>query len=188
MKKLLLIAACVVGMGMFYIARADFIITAPDPQNANNGDPLWIATGTQTSQAAIETFIRDTYGVGVLYKYDFPGEDPAKESGSFAASYETTYGDPNLQDEDFTITYQAGAPVIGDPVYLLVKDGNAVPAWYFYDVSAWNGIDLLKGQGFWPNQGGISHVSLYGVPDGGVTAFMLGLGVLGVGYMARRKS
>jgi len=86
---------------------------------------------------------------------------------------------------------------------LVVKDGNNEPYWYIFDLRqlnlsgfdpfySWNGTDTIMLDGFWDGSapGAISHVEIVGVavPDGGLTAAMLGLGVLGVGYMARRKS
>jgi hypothetical protein len=81
----------------------------------------------------------------------------------------------------------------------LVKDGKlGDPAWFLFDLTAlgWNGTETLEFTGFWDGaKGAISHVTLYGrrqpgngVPDGGVTAALLGLGVLGLGFLARRKA
>ena len=77
--------------------------------------------------------------------------------------------------------------------YLLVKDGNSFPAWYLFDLAdlGWTGpgeeINLI---GFWGDKGAISHVSSFGTftssPDGGTTLSLLGLGMLGLGYLKRR--
>jgi hypothetical protein len=180
MKRLVSLCAVFLVGSLAYNAQA-LLITA--------GTTSALATGNQTSQSQIEAYIQSNYGpLNLLYVQNKGG----LEGGSFAGSYTTTFGDPLLTDEDFTITYNGGPSINSNPVYLLVKDGNAVPAWYFYDISGWNGTEVIQGQNFWPNKGGISHVSIYGnhspVPDGGMTAAMLGLGLLGVGFLGRRKA
>jgi len=163
-----------------YNARALLITAGTTPA---------LATGNETSQAVIEGIIQGSYGpLNLLYIQNTPGS----EGGPFAGSYTTTLGDPLLTDEDFTITYAGGPWINSNPVYLLVKDGKQEPAWYFYNISGWNGTDVIQGENFWPGKGGISHVSIYGnqtaVPNGGMTAAMLGLGLLGVGFLGRRKA
>jgi hypothetical protein len=150
--------------------------------------------GNETSTSVIVAFIQASpYSVGPeLYKKDVNSED-----GDFKNSYNTSFGSGSLLDENFTITYGGSGPVINyNHKYLLVKDGNATPVWYLYDISAWNGTDVLQGENFWNGPGGsISHVSIYGyngdvpredVPDGGSTMALFGLGLVGVDYLRRR--
>lgn len=145
-----------------------------------------IESGDQTSNAAILTYLAGLgYDLNSLYKDNVGGV----EEGPFAGSYETTYNPP-ADPEDFLITY-VGGPIIGPPAYLLVKDGSQSPAWYFFDLTAlgWNGTDDIEGLGFWPNQGAISHVEIFGtpttVPDGGSMAMLLGLALMGLAGVRR---
>lgn len=180
MKKLQLALTALTCASITFKAHALLITAGTTPA---------LLTGNDTSQAAIEGIIQGAYGpLSLLYIQNTPGS----EGGTFAGSYTTTLGDPLLSDEDFTIAYDGAPKINSNPVYLLVKDGNQDPAWYLYNISGWNGTDVIQGQNFWPNQGSISHVSIYGnqvsVPDGGMTAALLGLGMLGLGFLTRRKA
>jgi hypothetical protein len=95
----------------------------------------------------------------LLYKADAAS---GGEEGSLAGSYATVYN-----GTDATFTYTGGLSANCPACYLAVKDGNANPDYYFYDLANWNGTDAILLTGFWPNQGGFSHISIWGDPDGG---------------------
>jgi hypothetical protein len=120
----------------------------------------------------------------------------AGDTGTLAGSYTTTFI-PLVEPSGANIVYD-GAP---DPFlttpgkYLFVKDGNQTPAWYLFDISGWNGIETLALSGFWPDQGAISHIAIYGglrappgppVPDSGATVALLGLALTAIA-LGRRK-
>ena len=72
--------------------------------------------------------------------------------------------------------------------YLLAKYGTRAEVWYIGGLTGSQTIPLTGSNG-----NGTSHYSLYNltttqVPDGGVTAGLLGLAMLGVGYLRRRIS
>ena len=79
--------------------------------------------------------------------------------------------------------------------YLVAKYGNVSHVWYVVGLGT---VDVpLSGFGGFNKQGdpqtnGQSHYSLYNpgekVPDGGATAGLLGLAMLGLGYLRRRIS
>lgn len=158
------------------------------------GSANQIGTGTETGVPQILAEIQANLGINLtgkdLYKQN---EGEATDSGAFSGSYSTSITDGASA---FSITYGSGAAISANPVYLLVKDGNHNPAWYLYDITGWNGTDVIQGSGFWPNGGAISHVAIYGtpgtppnnVPDGGLTLVLLGASVAGLGMLRRKLS
>ena len=121
-----------------------------------------------------------------LYKQNV-GE--AFDSGSFASSYNTTFNSTPTDPADALIEYVSGASIICPDCFLLIKDGNQSPAQYVFDIGTWDGLGDLAMTGFWPNQGAISHVSIYGatasVPEPGMIG-LLAIGIIGV-VVARRR-
>ena len=148
-----------------------------------------VMQGDNNSQAEINALITPFIGeTSFLYK----GTPNGAEEGLYRNSYSMSWNLSGLQPESFAVRYDGGYRFI--PTFLLVKDGNASPNWYLYNVMNWNWT--IYGQGFFPNQGGISHVSVWGirqceypredVPDGGATAVLLGLSCAGLAMVKRR--
>jgi hypothetical protein len=171
-------------------------ITGPSPSdNIASGTPDPIAWGPAAGTSIIEAYIRANYGVGdLLYKSESGAASGlGVDEGTFAGSYKTTFSNTATDPSDALIKYVSGTVITGNPIYLLVKDGDSNPGWYLYSLN-WNGTEDIILDDFWvnPEQGGISQISLYGsgrtnVPDGGTTAALLGLGVIGLAAV-RRKS
>lgn len=159
-------------------------------------------TSNETSAAQEEGLVEGFFGTGdvdLLYRGNVGGAD----AGSFAASYTTVFANTPTDPQEATITYD-GLPdpsidcaAIGG-CFLVVKDGNQIPAMYFFDISLWDGTETIQLNGFWPNQGAISHVSIWGGEgdgDGGgdtvvpepASLLLLGMGALVAGRRARRR-
>ena len=49
--------------------------------------------------------------------------------------------------------------------FLAVKDGNAIPQLYVFDISTWDGKMDLDLNDFWPDMGAISHVAIWNGPN-----------------------
>lgn len=152
---------------------------------AQCGTTLSCETGTETSNSAILATIESLHpGITEVYKQNVGGG----ESGSFADNYSTAFFNTPSDPEDALITWDGPAAISCPNCYLLAKDGNQDPAWYLIDISGWDGMEDLDLQNFWPQQGAISHVSLFVQPIPIPAAFWLfGCGLLSLVGVARRK-
>ncbi len=142
------------------------------------------------SGASLRAILDGCFGVdapalSLLYKSDVGGGD----SGTFASSYDTTFTNAALDPQNAFIRYIAG-PYIGCiECYLVVKDGKHSPAQYLFDISTWNGTDNIDLTGFWPAQGAISNVAIWGdaksVPEP-ATLLLTGIG-FAIAAVRRRR-
>jgi len=185
MKKLVyasLLIGCLLAVG--FQAQA-LPITPDDAWQTGLGQE-----GNQNSQSVIDGIVAGYIGSAVgLYKDDVG----VGESGTLAGSYQTVFSNSATDPADALISY-TGGPIVDNPAYLLVKDGNHEPWWYLYDLAdlGWDGMEDLGLSGFWPNGGAISHVTLYGtsgtnpVPEPG-TLLLLGCGLLGLALYGRSR-
>ena len=159
-------------------------------------------TGTNNSNLS-PSEIGTAHSLGtlfLLYKAEVGGSD----SGTFANSYNTAFLDTPTDPSGASITY-VGMPALvpsSYPLYLYVKDGNQNPAYYVFDISAWNGIETITLSNFWPNQGAISNLQILGgnttgeipprdlpgpsVPDGGSTVALLGVALAAVALLRKK--
>lgn len=224
MKKLLLIAACVVGMGMSQVARGDLIlsfsrITASGGYDVSGQlsvevsyDNDWFyflfkntgKTGSTINEIyfddgllppAVFDAARSSLGVSFTENDVRPGDLPSGNNVDFVAnkflSSEPVTNVANGVDpgEYAMIKFARGEGTFADWSALVTalttevtETGEDYP-----QPSLWIGMHVTRIDGA-DATGKYSDAYVHGVPDGGLTAAMLGLGVLGVGYMARRKS
>jgi hypothetical protein len=152
---------------------------------------VYLINPNSNPDAADLSAITGTTVTGPSYKDNDPG---GSESGSFAGSYTTTFfpaGDP----EGATISYDSPGSVLTGANWLTVKDGNADPSIYLFDISGWDGMSDIIMQNFWVGEGqlgrgAISNVGIWGgngtsLPEPS-SLMILGIGLLALGVTRRR--
>lgn len=206
-NALKVLTAVAVTMGAVTQAHAGPITVTPTTTVC--GSPTCVvASGNESGQNDINAKIATALGITVpqvvgLLKYSDGPADP--EQGVAASWYTTTFNNADLADSDARITWDGPGYINSNPVYALIKDGNATPNWFFFNISGWNGKDNIEFAGFFneTNKKGetqykaVSHVSLYGnsttpgdtpVPDGGSMAMLLGMSLMGIAAARRMLS
>jgi hypothetical protein len=162
--------------------QAQALTISPSTVDCPSLEPACLlATGNETSQAQIDVALALLGVTNEVYKQNVGGS----EEGDAADWYTTTFSNANA---DALIEWD-GPGFLTAPIHLLVKDGNQTPAWYLFAISIWDGKSDIVLQNFWPGNGEISHISLYGgttsVPDGGSVAMLLGMALMGLAGFRR---
>jgi hypothetical protein len=167
-------------------------------------DTLGVTSGNLGSSNCEPDCVYDAFGLTnppaagdelVLY-YKSNVEPLGDEEGIFATSYMTTYDNEPDDPADALIEYVGGASIECPECYLVIKDGNQNPSYYFYNLSAWDGLEDIQLTGFWPDQGAISHISIWGREGGGggeeipepATLALLGLALVSAAAVRRRRN
>lgn len=196
--KNLALAGAMLSAGVFGVATSAHALNLT-PFAAPDYSTTWASTDLNNLQQATVEGIVGVSPLALAYKQDQGGA----ESGDAAAYYTTTFTYESMGDAtSATITWDGGLFISCGNCFLIVKDGkhdaDNPPPWpqYIYDISGWNGQEIITLSGFWPGPGAISNVAIWNdayngggatlVPEADTYAMLLaGLGL--VGFAARRK-
>jgi hypothetical protein len=149
------------------------------------------ASGNQTGGPQVLAAAATACGCTLTQQYK--QDAGSGETGSLANSYNATIT-PAGDADSFQITYTGGSSV-GPTAWLIVKGGNS-PGWYLFNLNdlGWNGTDTINGSGFWPQQGSVGFVELFGNTSPPPTPLpapspllLLGSGMLGMGIVRRKR-
>lgn len=180
-----IVASLAVGLGFAAApAQATIII---DPADAIGT----IAQNSNCDAACLSALLGFT--VTEFYKANAGGP----EEKPLANSYTTVFGAGN---ETATISWDGPLKFDCGICILLVKDGNNTPNQIYFNLGTgtngynWDGMEdiFVSNPLIWPNQGSISHVSIFAVdepvrnvPEPGALS-LIGLGLLGLAGLGRR--
>jgi hypothetical protein len=190
MKKTLLTAmACILALGLS--ASTASALAIGDANYLGYADP-----GSPADATSEVHYIDFLLGMALGDTETEDTSPPPGEVRTYVRSNTACVGcpEPTTANDDSGNAPSGSVDVTGW-TYLVAKYGNVSHVWYVGDLDGFQDVPLEGFGGFNkqgdPQTNGQSHYSLYNpetVPDGGATAGLLGLAMLGLGYLRRRIS
>src|SRR5688572_7444567 len=188
MKRACVLASIVTVLSIIAVEAdaAPFVLT-PSSTSCTSGDNS-NPNGAAVLAKVQACFAATSTSLNLYYKANVGGV----EEGSFLSSYNTVFANTGSDPSEATISYLSGLAIECPECYLVVKGGgpkSAAPFVYFFNLASWTGTDTIQLNGFWPAQGAISNVALWGahvdvtVPEP-ATLLLFGAGI--AGFASRR--
>ena len=185
MKKTLLAIACGLVMALTAATAQAAPLTTADNTFLGTADP-----GSPASPAFEVYFINFLLDHSAGTYTDDPPPSPPNTVYTFVRTANSC-GTCTDATATGAVQEDTGGPVtldVSNYTYLLAKYGNTAYVWYVANLTDVTITSNLAGV-----QNGLSHYALFNpgtvrTPDGGTTLGLLGLGLMGVGYLRRRLS
>lgn len=182
-SKIVFLTLCLVSTSVW----ATIVLT---PADCNIGVNCWTSPeNKQPTAEIVANLVGTSTDLLMLYKSDQDNAQGSVDSGLAAAWYDTTYSNSSTDPQDALIEWLGGPSLSCSECYLSIKDGNNNPSLYIFDISFWDGQMDIDMNDFWPTQGAISNVAIWGPATSvtePVTLALLGLGLFGVASARNR--
>lgn len=183
MKTIKTISLCLVALGLAVSAQA---ISITDSSLLGTWDPASKYNNPSDSETA----------TNYLVNWENGGTNPNTIVGieatfALGAGFAGMLPEATFVDKDDNADDGFGPIDSSLYSYVLAKYGNVAYVYYLGDLAPGEYTLDLKYGG--PTGNGLSHVSWFSapgtsVPDGGTTALLLGLGLVGMSFIARRRA
>lgn len=160
------------------------ISLSPGDDILNGSDTVPPGQVNPLSADQVEVLLSNYLGIDVDLTECFKDDVGGVNSGAYADDYNVQW-DPDTDPSGGTLSW-LGPDTITDALYLGVKDGNNADYYYIFDISSWNGTEDIVLSGFWPDNGAISHLSIFcggdvpQIPEPGSLVIWGALGIVGL--------
>ena len=157
--RAVLVCAAILSSLLSASAEAGPLLLSPGDEICSTSDNSNLSTSAKVIAVLEACGLTPPDPLELLYKADQGGDT---HQGTFGSSYDTVFNNTPTDPEDATIWNLSDPHMDCSVCYLIVKDGNSIPAQYLFDISDWDGVSQIELTDFWIGRGAISNVAIWG--------------------------